>query len=155
MSHTAKRQYLMMVLERYQKSSKKEKKIILDEFCAICGYSRKYAIRLLNGQLKITPTKRGRKPKYSEETKTHLIALWHAMGRICSKRMVQAIPEWLTYYEGHGLTEEVKVHQKISGCFKSMAGTRYFCRTRDYLLTKRKRGHSPFTVMNDIFYEKI
>lgn len=112
MSHTAKRQYLMMVLERYQKSSKKEKKIILDEFCAICGYSRKYAIRLLNGQLKITPTKRGRKPKYSEETKTHLIALWHAMGRICSKRMVQAIPEWLTYYEGHGLTEEVKVQLK-------------------------------------------
>jgi len=49
----------------------------------------------------------------------------------------------------------VKVHQKISGCFKSMAGARYFCRTRGYLLTKRKRGHSPFTVINDIFYEKI
>jgi len=49
----------------------------------------------------------------------------------------------------------VKVHQKISGCFKPMAGARYFCRTRGYLLTKRKRGHSPFTVMSDIFYEKI
>lgn len=95
----------MAILERYQKSSKKEKKVILNEFCSICGYSRKYAIRLLNGQLEIPLTKRGRKPKYTKETKEHLIALWHAMGRICSKRMVKAIPEWLTYYEGTGLTE--------------------------------------------------
>ena len=44
-------------------------------------------------------------------------------------------------------------NKKVSGCFKSMAGAKYFCRTRGYLLTKRKRGHSPFAVMNDIFYQ--
>ncbi len=48
----------------------------------------------------------------------------------------------------------LKVHQKISGCFKSMAGARYFCRARGYLLTKRKRGYSPFSVMSELFYEK-
>lgn len=87
MSHSAKKQYLIAILERYQNSSKKEKKVILDEFCSICGYSRKYAIRLLNGQLEIPLTKRGRKSKYTKETKEHLIALWHAMGRICSKSL--------------------------------------------------------------------
>lgn len=95
----------MAILERYQKSSKKEKKTILNEFCSICGYSRKYAIRLLNGKLDIPLTKRGRKAKYTPETKKHLVALWHAMGRICSKRMVKAIPEWLAYYESAELSE--------------------------------------------------
>ncbi len=112
MSHSAKKQYLMAILERYQKSSKKEKKIILDEFCSICGYCRKHAIKLLNGQLIIPLTKRGRKPKYTKETKEHLIALWRAMGCICSKRMAKAIPEWLIYYEGAGLTESTRAQLK-------------------------------------------
>ena len=61
MSQSAKKQYLMAILERYHKSSKTEKGIILDEFCAICDYNRKYAIRRLNAQITIPLTKRGRK----------------------------------------------------------------------------------------------
>lgn len=44
-----------------------------------------------------------------------------------------------------------KVQQKISGCFRSMNGAKYFCRIRSYLLTGSKRGHSPFAQIVKLF----
>ena len=48
MSPTSKTEYLKQIKQRYKKSSKKEKTKILDEFCEICCYNRKYAIRILS-----------------------------------------------------------------------------------------------------------
>lgn len=97
MSRIARRQYLMAILERYQKSRKKEKAIILNEFCAVCGYNRKYAIRILNRPLSFRQKAPGTPKRYGDEVLVHLKALWYAMGRICSKRVQKGIPEWLTY----------------------------------------------------------
>ena len=43
----SKRDYLESIRQRYRKAPRKMKGLILDEFCATCGYHRKYAIRLL------------------------------------------------------------------------------------------------------------
>ncbi|MDR0305348.1 MAG: hypothetical protein LBI42_00770 [Chitinispirillales bacterium] len=48
MGQKEKKSYLESILPRYKASGKHAKKLILDEFCAVCGYNRKYAIRLLN-----------------------------------------------------------------------------------------------------------
>ena len=44
----SKRQYLQTIRLRYKYAAREQKSHILDEFCSVCGYNRKYAIWLLN-----------------------------------------------------------------------------------------------------------
>jgi len=44
----SKKEYVTAIRIRYLMANKTDKKIILDEVCAVCGYNRKYAIRKLN-----------------------------------------------------------------------------------------------------------
>ena len=44
-----------------------------------------------------------------------------------------------------------KVHQKISGCFRSMKGAKIFCRVRGYLSTCRKQGVSSSDALTLLF----
>lgn len=109
MSHQARIEYLKAVILRYKLSTKKEKSLILNEFCAVCGYSRSYASRILNKEISPKLHKRGCKAKYGPEVIKHLIALWELTGRICSKRMKFAIPLWLPFYDQiHNLDKKTK-----------------------------------------------
>ena len=95
-------EYLEAIRKRYRQAPKKVKTIILDEFCATCGYHRKYAIRLLRKKPRIpsSQTRPGPRPVYQGE---QLIAavkdLWFATDQMCSKRLKVAIPLWLPFYE--------------------------------------------------------
>lgn len=100
MSTEVRRQYLEKIKLRYQNSTKRQKIIILDEFCKVCELSRKHAIKLLNEQpLKYRP-RPGPKAIYGADIEAHIAKLWRSMGRICSKKMVAAIPLWIDYYFG-------------------------------------------------------
>ena len=60
---TVKKENISKLILRYKKASRNEKTIILDEFCATCGYHRKHAIRLLRRFkrfIKPKPNKRGK-----------------------------------------------------------------------------------------------
>ena len=47
MSQYSKREFLQTLIVRYRKASHVEKHTLLDRVCEVCGYHRKYAIRLL------------------------------------------------------------------------------------------------------------
>jgi len=49
MTKEARKAYLLAIRKRYRESDRGAKSRILDEFCEVCGYARKYAIRVLNG----------------------------------------------------------------------------------------------------------
>ncbi len=77
---------------------RRQKTKLIDDFCWVTKYSRKHAIRILNGDL--NPREKGRpgpRRKYDADLCWPLFSLWTDMNRMCSKRMVAAIPLWLPY----------------------------------------------------------
>ena len=99
MQQQFKMNYLKKIYQRYHRSSKKEKKQILDEFCNVCNYNRKYAIRTLND---IPPQDRPSKPrkrnfKYAHAVICVLEEIWEATDYLCSQRLKPAIPLWLPW----------------------------------------------------------
>ena len=52
MRRDSRREYLCKIHGRYGEAAREAKRKILDEFCEVTGYNRKYALRLLNAPLK-------------------------------------------------------------------------------------------------------
>jgi hypothetical protein len=104
-----RRAYLDAIRGRYRKADRAGKTRILDEFCAVCGYHRKYAIRLL-GRKRPEPTSRrvGRKPRYDHPRLLEALRrIWLASDQLCGKRLKVALPLWLPHYEAeHGVLPE-------------------------------------------------
>lgn len=109
-----KQTYLNQIKQRYKRASKAAKQHILDEFCAVCGYNRKYAIRVLNrAKANPRPHKAGRKPTYDREVILEpLKRIWLATDQMCSKKLAAAIPLWLPFYEDtYGALDQSTQHQ--------------------------------------------
>lgn len=98
MTTEMRRIYLETIRARYRKSTKKQKSDILNEFCEVCGYERKYAIRILWGMVNPRSQRPGPKRVYRHQVIPHLLYFWNALNRCCSKKMKQAIPLWLPFY---------------------------------------------------------
>lgn len=112
--------------DRYQKSKKREKITILNEFTKLTGYNRSYASQILN-QSKllgyvhvagktikyIRDHKKRRKKKryYDHDVLIALKKLWEGADFICSKRLTPYLEEYITVLERCGeikLTHEVR-----------------------------------------------
>jgi hypothetical protein len=102
MSPRSKKEYIEAIFLRYKKAPYKQRTIILDEFCATCGYHRKHAIRVLRRFkrfVKPKVKKRGRSPVYQRDLILKpLKQIWLAANLPCSKRLKAILPLWLPGY---------------------------------------------------------
>ncbi len=99
MSAHAKWEYLRAIHGRYRQAPREAKGRILDEFCRVTGYQRKYALRLLNGPPPgVTRPRRRRRPAtYSPAMIQALTAIWEAAGYPWSVRLKALVPLWLPW----------------------------------------------------------
>ena len=102
MSKQSIKDYYKTVVRRYRNSDKKTKSQVLDEFCEVCGYNRKYAIRKLNTRKRNHKRKRLGQPKPYKDPilLSVLFDLWGKQNLPCSRRLKATMPLWLPFYEG-------------------------------------------------------
>ncbi|QHI70288.1 hypothetical protein [Tichowtungia aerotolerans] len=83
----SKQEYIEVQRRRYCRAAKAYKTRLLDEVCEVCGYDRKYAIKLLGRSKQPSKKKRGRKSEYDDPELTKALKrLWLKSGQMCSKR---------------------------------------------------------------------
>lgn len=94
--------YLDNLVKRYRIANRQQKSEILNELCAVSGYHKKHAIRLLNKRKIRRPRckeKRGRPEKYPVTMYLEpLKQIWLSTDQLCGKRLKMALPLWLPHY---------------------------------------------------------
>ena len=103
MSKKSRREYTETMRMRYQQMrGKRAKSRLLDEYCEVTGYDRKYANKLLlgiRGAGAGRAKKAGRKRRYGPEVVEVLKRLWFWAEQACGKRLAPVLPLWLGSYE--------------------------------------------------------
>lgn len=114
MSKKERYSYRQRIKLRYERGDKETKSRILEEFCEVCGYNRKYAIRVLNKPCVWETRKPGRASKYTEpKFLAALKQLWFDTDQLCSKKLKRVIPVWLPFFEEERGKVSVEVKEKL------------------------------------------
>jgi len=110
MSQQSKAEVLILMRARYLRRGLGGRRKLLDEFCELCGYERKYAIKLLGGKRRAEVRegqKGGAHPKYGAAEREVLKVIWLGAEQPCGKRLKAALALWLPHYEQeHGVLQE-------------------------------------------------
>lgn len=116
---------------RYRQAPRKARSLLLDEFCALTGYNRKYAIALLRGgPLPLhKPASPPRGHQYGPDAEKILVRIWEAADYPWSLRLKAILPLWLPWAIRHFLVSPT-VEQQLR---------RMSARTMDRLLRAHKK----------------
>lgn len=127
----------------YVRSSRKRKGVILDEFVAATGITRKTAICLLRKPPTREAKPRGKPGKrYGPDVAAALDMLWAMEGYICSKRLVPALPMLLDLVQaegGWGICDGVKeklLRLSVSTCERLLHPYRAAFRQKGLCMTR-------------------
>jgi len=100
----------------YQKAPREGRSRMLDEFCAMTGYHRKYAVALLNKAHEDAPAcPRHRGKSYSEKAMRIIEKIWEAAGYPWSARLVELLPLWLPWAQAHMGKIDAATREEILG----------------------------------------
>jgi hypothetical protein len=103
---------LRMYRQLYRAADRQERSKVLDEFCRLTRYHRKYAIALLRrpADEPVAPPRRRRGPTYSPAAVRVLARIWKAADYPWSVRLKALLPLWLPWVRTHvpGCTPEVE-----------------------------------------------
>lgn len=137
-----KMEYVKKIYQRYHQSTCREKKHILDEFCKVCNYHRKHAIRLLNDipPEEHKPLQRKRNFLYFHQTISILETIWESAGYPWSLRLKSSLPLWIPWAkERFHITPEIKKQLlSISPATidRRLKNKKYYLRKRIYSSTR-------------------
>ena len=99
---------------RYALAGRGWKTRILDEVCAMEGWTRKHAIKVLRRKVRRqAEPPRGRKPTYGPEVAGMLEEIWLLMDQPCGKLMAPGLPQWIDSYERRHGALPIKMRNQL------------------------------------------
>lgn len=101
MSAGSRKEVVDRLRARYGRAGRRYRMKLIDQLCGVCGYERKYAIKVLNGA---RPGPRGLQqggPRvvYTEAEVAIVRKIWNWADYPCGKRLVAILPLWIRSYE--------------------------------------------------------
>ena len=112
MSQKSLAEYIQRVRNRYERmKGKLARSRLLDEFCAVSGLERKYALKVLRGRRRSGrgPGRGGAPRRYEGKVVEVLRHCWCQMEQPCGKRMKGMLPLWV----GHLEERDLDVRQQV------------------------------------------
>jgi hypothetical protein len=134
---------------RYAKASKGGKGKIIDELCALTGWTRRHARRALAAALdrSAPPARRPRLRTYDEEVLAALRKVWRVAGGPAGKRLAPFMSEFVEALERHGeLHLNAGVRERLCG-MSAATIDRALAPERKRLKIRGRHGTKPGTLL--------
>lgn len=115
MSNASRREVVERLRWRYERARRRYRTKLLDQVCELCGYERKYAIKVLGGK---RPGPRGRpqggaRIRYGEQERHVIRQIWRWGDYPCGKRLAAMLALWLGGYERRYGALPLEFRQKV------------------------------------------
>jgi hypothetical protein len=146
----ARKEYAAVVRDRYWKThSKKEKSLILDEYCANTGQARKYVIRKLRARENPDPKPRKRRQAvYNGQVTAALAKIWEIFDYPCGQRLKPLVESQTDRLRQFG---ELPISDEVAAKLKKMSAAtidRKLKHQKEVLhLQWAKSGHKPSSAL--------